>query len=53
MSVFVEDINGDVEVYEPNEYTNYFYDGRIFVVTYKSQWVGIHPVDKINKVRVK
>lgn len=51
-SVYVYHNNGDVDTWRPDEYTNYYYDGKLFVVIYKKQWVGIYPLGEFERIVV-
>lgn len=45
--------NGNVCTWEQNEYTDYKYDGKCFIVARGEQWVGIYNIDSIISVVVK
>ena len=42
--------NGEIKKYKHKEYTDYYYDGKVFVVIRKKQWIGIYNLDCIATV---
>lgn len=44
--------NGEVAHYKPDEYTEYRLCGRLFVVIYEKQWIGIYNLDDIVSVEI-
>lgn len=48
--VFKDD---EIKEYEENEYTDYHYDGKVFVVINDKQWIGIYNIDVIAAVEYK
>lgn len=44
--------NKEVCHYRPNEYTDYQYDGKYFVVIKDGQWIGLYNLDVIQYVEV-
>lgn len=45
--------NGNVCSWTKEEYTDYRYDGKCFIVINNEQWVGIYNMDNIISVTVK
>ena len=37
--------NGEVSHYKDNEYTDYKYDGKYFIVIRDNQWIGFYNLD--------
>lgn len=44
--------NGEVVTYTEDEYTDYKYDGKVFVVIRKEQWIGLFNIDAIEYITV-
>ena len=44
--------NGEIKQYKPDEYTEYRLCGRLFVVIYEKQWIGIYNLDDIVSVEI-
>ena len=42
--------NGDVMVYQADEYTDYSYDSKCFIVIKGRQWIGIYNMDCVSCV---
>lgn len=45
--------NGQRVVWEQNEWTDYAYDGKAFIVKKGNDWIGIYNFDSIISVVVK
>lgn len=45
--------NGDICHYEPEEYTDYRYDGKYFIVIREKQWIGFYNLDCVEYIEVK
>ncbi|GEM_PF-864782 len=43
--------NGHIINYEPNQFTDYQYDGKFFVVIKGKQWIGLYNLDCIEYVQ--
>ena len=39
--------DGSVRKYKKKEFTDYYYDRKVFAVIKKRQWVGIYSIDTI------
>lgn len=39
--------DSEVKEYKENEYTDYTYDGKVFVVINNKQWIGIYNMDAV------
>ena len=44
--------NGDICKYRPDEYTDYRYDGKYFIVIMNKQWIGFYNLDCIEYIEV-
>ena len=44
--------NGEKCTYKPDEYTEYLYDGRCFIVIRDKQWIGIFNMDCVGFITV-
>ena len=44
--------NGDMVHYDIEEYTDYKYDGKYFIVIYDKQWIGFYNLDCIEYIEV-
>lgn len=42
--------DGNEKKYKSKEFTDYWYDGNVFVVIRKKQWVGVYNMDCIAAV---
>ena len=42
--------NGDMANYKPEDYTDYKYDGKYFIVIYERQWIGVYNLDCIEYI---
>ena len=45
--------DGDMAHYEPNQYTDYKYDGKYFIVIYNEQWIGFYNLDAVKRIDIK
>lgn len=45
--------NGTVHTWGDNEYDDYRYDGKVFIVVEANRWIGIYNMDYIISVVVK
>lgn len=45
--------NGDMVNYQPDQYTDYRYDGKYFVVIDGTQWIGFYNLDCVEYITVK
>jgi len=44
--------NGNMTHYSPNEYTDYKYDGKYFIVIREKQWIGFYNLDCVEYIEV-
>lgn len=44
--------NGDMVHYLPEEYTDYRYDGKYFIVIRDKQWIGFYNLDCVEYIEV-
>ena len=42
--------NGIYDEWKPEQYTDYMYDGRCFIITKDEQWVGIYNLDSVRRI---
>lgn len=42
--------DGSVRKYKKKQFTDYYYDKKVFVVIKKKQWIGIYNIDAIATV---
>lgn len=45
--------NGDICHYKPEEYTDYRYDGKYFIVIKDKRWIGFYNLDCIEYIEVR
>ena len=45
--------NGDMTHYKPEEYTDYKYDGKYFIVIFEKQWIGFYNLTEIEYITVE
>ena len=45
--------NGDMCHYKPDEYTDYRYDGKYFIVIRDKQWIGFYNLDCVEYIEVQ
>lgn len=45
--------NGNMAHYNPEDYTDYKYDGKYFIVIYKKQWIGFYNLDCVEYIEVE
>ena len=43
--------NGDMVHYKPDQYTDYRYDGKYFIVIYEKQWIGFYNLDCVEYIQ--
>ena len=44
--------NGDMTHYAQDEYTDYKYDGKYFIVINQKQWIGFYNLDCVEYIEV-
>ena len=44
--------NGRYICWDKEQYTDYMYDGKVFVIIKDSQWVGIYNINQVREIRV-
>lgn len=44
--------NGDMTSYKPDDYTDYKYDGKYFIVIYEQQWVGLFNLSCVEYITI-
>lgn len=44
--------NGVTETWDKDQYDDYMYDGKCFVIIKKDQWVGIYNMDCVSSITV-
>lgn len=45
--------DGSTVTYDYEEYTNYMYDGKCFVIVYGEQYIGMYNIDAIRSVTIE
>jgi nitrous oxide reductase len=45
--------NGDMAHYKPEQYTDYRYDGKYFIVIDGKQWIGFYNLDCVEYIEVE
>lgn len=45
-------MNGIYDEWKPEQYTDYMYDGRCFIIMRGEQWVGIYNMDAVRRIVV-
>lgn len=45
--------NGSVAKWKKKEYTDYKYDGKVFIIIKDEQWVGFYNMDSVVSVIIK
>ena len=45
--------NGDMAHYSPDQYTDYRYDGKYFIVIRDRQWIGFYNLDCVEYIEVE
>lgn len=45
--------NGDMTHYNPDDYTDYKYDGKYFIVIWGTQWIGFYNLDCVEYIEVE
>ncbi len=45
-------MNGTYNEWNPEQYTDYMYDGRCFIIMRGVQWVGIYNIDAVRSIVV-
>ncbi len=45
--------NGSFIQWKRDQYTDYMYDGKCFIIIKESQWVGIYNMDFVRSVEVE
>lgn len=45
--------NGDMAHYNPDEYTDYRYDMKYFIVIKDKQWIGFYNLDCVEYIEVE
>ena len=52
-SIYIYKRDCDVIVYSSDDYTDYEYDGKCFIVIDEHQWIGIHSIDDITDIMIR
>lgn len=45
--------NGDMTNYGPEQYTDYKYDGKFFIVISDKQWIGFYNLDCVEYIEIE
>ena len=46
----ITQMNGPYNEWKPEQYTDYLYDGKCFIIMRGEQWVGIYNMDAIRRI---
>lgn len=44
--------DGNYVCWEKEQYADYMYDGKIFVIIKGSKWIGIYNIDHVKEIRI-
>ena len=44
--------NGNIVVWRGNEYTDYDYDRKCFIITNNRRWMGVYPIEGIESIEI-
>lgn len=44
--------NGIYDEWKPEQFTDYMYDGKCFIIIKGGQWVGIYNMDSVRRIVV-
>ncbi len=42
--------NGIYDEWKPEQYTDYMYDGKCFIIIKGEKWVGIYNIDSVRRI---
>lgn len=45
-------LGGNYSEWNKDQYTDYMYDGKIFVIIDGSKWIGIYNIDQVKEIRI-
>lgn len=45
--------DGHIDTWRDKTYTDYYYDGKFFIIIRNKQWVGMYNLDTIEKIVYK
>lgn len=45
-------MNGVYNEWKPQQYTDYMYDGKCFIIMRDAQWVGIYNMDAVRMITI-
>ncbi len=48
LKIYLND--GNIDVWKENQFDDYYYDKKVFVVIRNGQWVGVYNMDIVGKV---
>lgn len=46
----ITQMNGAYNEWKPEQYTDYMYDGKCFIIMRGEQWVGIYNMDAVRSI---
>ena len=44
--------NGDCDIWNKDDYTEYKYDGKCFIIIKEQKWVAIYNLKRVNHIRI-
>ena len=44
--------SGVYDEWKPEQYTDYMYDGKCFIIIKGEQWVGIYNLDSVRRIAI-
>ena len=53
VEIVIEFRDGHIKCYKTDEYTDYQYDGKYFIVMYNTQWIGFYNLDVLRSIETK
>lgn len=45
-------MNGVYDEWKPEQFTDYMYDGKCFIIIKGEQWVGIYNIDAVRRITI-
>lgn len=45
-------VGGNYIEWNKDQYTDYMYDGKVFVIINGSKWIGIYNIDQVKEIRI-
>ncbi len=48
----ITQMNGTYNEWKPEQYTDYMYDGKCFIIMRGEKWVGIYNMDAVRSITI-